>query len=74
MLIIRKTGGELYMNILSLNNETLDSFLLNSHQIYKDSLIKAIERYDKCLYSIIDHKRFILIRLDERTIYMIFTL
>ena len=50
------------MNILSLNNETLDSFLLNSHQMFKEDLIKTIERYDKYLYSIIDHKRFILIR------------
>ncbi len=28
------------MNILSLNNEILDSFLLNSHQIFKEELIK----------------------------------
>ena len=40
MLIIRKTGGELSMNILSLNNEILDNFLLISHRIYKNSLIK----------------------------------
>ena len=56
------------MNILPLINETFDSFLLKSQQIHKESIQKALERYDKELYSVIDHNRFILIRLDERTI------
>lgn len=56
------------MDILPLINETFDSFLLKSQQIHKESIQKALERYDKELYSVIDHNRFILIRLDERTI------
>ena len=56
------------MNILPLINETFDSFLLKSQQIHKESIQKALERYDKELYSVIDKNRFILIRLDERTI------
>ena len=67
MLITTKTG-ELSMNILPLINETFDSFLLKSQQIHKESIQKALERYDKEIYSNIDHNRFILIRLDERTI------
>ena len=34
------------MNILKLKNETFDSFLLKSHQIFKEDLVKALERYD----------------------------
>ena len=56
------------MDILPLINETFDSFLLKSQQIHKESIQKALERYDKELYSVIDKNRFILIRLDERTI------
>lgn len=56
------------MNILTLTNETFDSFLLNSQQIHKEAIQTALERYDKHLYSLIDHKRFILVRLDERVI------
>ena len=56
------------MNILPLINETFDSFLLKSQQIHKEAIQKSLERYDKEIYSNIDHNRFILIRLDERTI------
>lgn len=56
------------MNILTLKNETFDSFLLKSHQIFKEDLVKALERYDKDIYCSIDHNRFNLIRIDERTI------
>lgn len=56
------------MNILPLINETFDSFLLKSQQIHKESIQKALERYDKELYSVIDKNRFVLVRLDERTI------
>ncbi len=56
------------MNIVPLANETLDSFLLKSQQIHKEAIKLALERYDKKIYSLIDHKRFVLIRLDERTI------
>lgn len=56
------------MNIVPLTNETLDSFLLKSQQIHKEAIKLALERYDKEIYSLIDHRRFILIRLDERTI------
>lgn len=67
MLITTKTE-ELSMNILTLTNETFDSFLIKSQQIHKESIQKALEIYDKELYSAIDHRRFALIRLDERTI------
>lgn len=67
MLITTKTE-ELPMNIVPLTNETLDSFLLKSQQIHKEAIKLALERYDKEIYSLIDHRRFILIRLDERTI------
>lgn len=56
------------MNILTLKNETFDNFLLKSHQIFKEDLVKALERYDKDIYCSIDHNRFNLIRIDERTI------
>lgn len=56
------------MNIVPLANETLDSFLLKSQQIHKEAIKLALERYDKEIYSLVDHKRFVLIRLDERTI------
>lgn len=56
------------MAILPSENETFDSFLLKSQKIHKEAIQKALERYDKDLYLIIDHKRFILIRLDERTL------
>lgn len=56
------------MNIVALNNETFDSFLLNSQKIHKQSIQNALERYDKYIYTLLDHKRFILIRIDERTI------
>ena len=67
MLITTKTE-ELPMNILPFTNETLDSFLLKSQQIHKEAIQNALEKYDKEIYTLIDHKRFILIRLDERTI------
>ena len=67
MLITTKTE-ELPMNIVPLTNETLDSFLLKSQQIHKEAIKLSLERYDKEIYSLIDHRRFILIRLDERTI------
>ena len=56
------------MDILPLNNETLDGFLLKSQQIHKEAIQRALERYDKDIYCSIDHKRFVLIRLDERTL------
>jgi len=56
------------MNIVPLTNETLDGFLLKSQQVHKEAIKLALERYDKEIYSLIDHKRFVLIRLDERTI------
>lgn len=67
MLLTIKTK-ELPMNILPLINETLDGFLLKSHQIHKEAVQKALERYDKDIYCSIDRKRFELIRIDERTI------
>lgn len=56
------------MDILTLNNETLDSFLLKSSNLYKELIQIRLERYDKQIYCSIDHKRFIYIRIDERTI------
>ena len=56
------------MEILPLNNETLDGFLLKSQEIHKEAIQRALERYDKDIYCSIDRKRFVLIRLDERTI------
>ena len=56
------------MNIVPFNNETLDGFLLKSREIHKEAIQRALERYDKDIYCSIDRKRFVLIRLDERTI------
>jgi len=67
MLVTTQTGG-LSVDILTLNKETFDSFLLKSQQIHKQAIQDALERYDKLLYTYVDHKRFVLIRLDERTI------
>lgn len=65
MLVITHTGG-LSVDILTFSQETLDSFLLKSQQIHKEAIQKVLERYDKEIYTLIDHKRFFLIRLDER--------
>ena len=65
MLIVHITR-RLPVNILPLNNETLDGFLLKSQEIHKEAIQRALERYDKDIYCSIDHKRFVLIRLDER--------
>lgn len=67
MLVSRLTGG-LSVDILTLKQETFDSFLLKSQQFHKEQIQKALERYDKEIYCSIDHNRFILIRIDERTI------
>ena len=56
------------MDILPSTNETLDGFLLKSQQIHKEAIQRALERYDKDIYCSIDHKRFVLIRLDERAL------
>ena len=56
------------MDILPSTNETLDGFLSKSQQIHKEAIQRALERYDKDIYCSIDHKRFVFIRLDERTI------
>ena len=56
------------MDILPLNNETLDGFLLKSQEIHKEAIQRALERYDRDIYCPIDRKRFVPIRLDERTI------
>jgi len=67
MLVTTLTGG-LSVDILTLKQETFDSFLLKSQQFHKEQIQKALERYDKEIYCSIDHNRFILIRIDERTI------
>ena len=67
MLIVHITR-RLPMDILPSANETLDSFLSKSQQIHKEAIQRALERYDKDIYCSIDHKRFVFIRLDERTI------
>ena len=67
-MLIGQTKETFYMNIVSLKSETFDSFLLKSHQIFKEDLVKALERYDRDIYCSIDHNRFHLIRIDERTI------
>ncbi len=56
------------MDIVSSTAETLDVFIEKIHANQKEAVTKALENYDKQLYSSIDHKRFELIRLDERTI------
>lgn len=56
------------MDILSFNNETFDSFLFEANKIHKQHIALALQNYDKEIYSKIDHKRFKLIRIDERTI------
>jgi len=67
MLVTTLTGG-LSVDILTLNEETLDSFLLKSKNLYKELIEQRLENFDKKLYTLIDHNRFKLIRLDERTI------
>ncbi len=56
------------MNILTSQQETFDSFLSKTHEAFKEDLEKALERYDREIYCSIDHKRFVLVRLDERTV------
>lgn len=67
-MLIAHITRRLPMDILPLNNETLDGFLSKSQEIHKEAIQRALERYDKDIYCSIDHKRFVLIRLDERTI------
>ena len=67
MLIITKTE-ELSMNILSLKEETFDSFLLESEKIHKKVILETLKRWDDDIYSSIDRKRFVFIRFDTRTI------
>lgn len=67
MLVTTLTGG-LSVDILTLNEETFDSFLLKSQQIHKEAIQKSLENRDKDIYTKINHERFILIRIDERTI------
>ena len=52
------------MDIVSSTAETLDVFIEKIHANQKEAVTKALENYDKQLYSSIDHKRFELIRLD----------
>lgn len=56
------------MNILALYNETFDSFIFKAKNLTKEFIQKQLEIKDKEIYTKIDHRRFILIRLDERTI------
>ena len=56
------------MAILTSKAETFDVFLQKSHEIHKESIQRALERYDKDIYCSIDHGRFELVRLDGRTI------
>ena len=46
-MLITTITGELSMNTLPLINEVFDCFLLKSQQIHKESIQKALERYDK---------------------------
>ncbi len=34
------------MSIVSLQSETFDRFLLKSHEIFKEDIVKTLERYD----------------------------
>ena len=56
------------MDIVALKKETFDNFLLKAKEINKIQIQQALENYDKEIYCSIDHNRFVLIRLDERTI------
>lgn len=56
------------MNILSLKEETFDSFLLESEKIHKKVILETLKRWDDDIYSSIDRKRFVFIRFDTRTI------
>lgn len=67
MLITTKTE-ELSMNILSLKEETFDSFLLESEKIHKKVILETLKRWDDDIYASVDRKRFVFIRFDTRTI------
>lgn len=56
------------MYIVPLENETLDSFLFKANEINKSNIVLALERFDKFIYSQLDHSRFKVVRIDERTI------
>ena len=55
------------MDIVALKEETFDNFLLKAKEVNKIQIRQALENYDKEIYCSIDHNRFVLIRLDERT-------
>ncbi|MCF0116758.1 MAG: hypothetical protein HUJ61_01755 [Bacilli bacterium] len=64
MLITNQTGT--IQGYFPLN----DIFLLKSQQIHKEPMQLFIERYDKYLYSMFNHKRFKLIHFNEMTILL----
>ena len=67
MLVTTLTGG-LSVDILTLKTETFDNFVLEAKNLTKEVIQKQLEKRDKEIYIRIDHERFVLIRLDERTI------
>ena len=67
-MLIANITRRLPMDIVPFDNETLDGFLLKSQEIRKEAIQRALERYDRDIYCPIDRKRFVSIRLDERTI------
>lgn len=56
------------MDIVALKEETFDNFIVKAKEINKIQIRQDLENYDKEIYCSIDHNRFVLIRLDERTI------
>ena len=67
MLVTTLTGG-LSVDILALKTETFDNFVLEAKNLTKEVIQKQLEKRDKEINIRIDHERFVLIRLDERTI------
>ncbi len=67
-MLIAHITRRLPVDIVPFDNETLDGFLLKSQEIHKEAIQRALERYDKDIYCPIDRKRFVSIRLGERTI------
>lgn len=68
MLITTKTKEKTSMDIVSRVTENFDTLVNKSKDLAKEIFVKQLEKIDLDIYTIIDRKRFHIIRIDSRTI------
>lgn len=57
------------MNIIPSKQETFDTFLLNASKIHKEAIEEFLRKQDESIYCSVDREQFVLVRMDERTIF-----